>query len=136
MFTVSKTFTFCYGHRLLHDAGRCGRLHGHTARATFALASATLDERGMVVHFERLKETVGEWIREHFDHALLLCRADPIAPALRGIGEPYFEMDENPTAEHIARLLYEVAKGYDLPVTGVEVWESETSRAAYAPARD
>jgi 6-pyruvoyltetrahydropterin/6-carboxytetrahydropterin synthase len=132
MFTVSKTFSLCYGHRLLHDSGRCRHLHGHSGRATFVLASDGVDERGMVVHFDKLKETVGAWIYENLDHALLLCREDPIVPALASLGERFFAMDENPTAENIARMLFGVAKGFGLPVASVAVWESETAAATYA----
>ena len=135
MFTVSKTFIFCYGHRLMGDAGRCGRLHGHTARATFVLQSGALDERGMVVHFDRLKETVGVWIQAHLDHTLMLHRQDPIAGALEGLGENFFAMDENPTAEHLAQLLFRMVEDFGLPIASVDVWESETSRATYAPER-
>jgi len=128
-FTVSKTFTFCYGHRLMGDEGRCRHLHGHTGRATFVLASDGLDERGMVVHFDRLKETLGVWIADNLDHSMLLKQDDPAAKALGDAGERFFPMKDNPTAENIARMLYETAKGFDLPVASVEVWESESSKA-------
>ncbi len=132
MYTVSKTFSFCYGHRLLRDAGRCRHLHGHTAAATFTLGSRALDAQGMVVHFDRLKETVGRWISENLDHTLLLCREDPLAAALTAAGERFRELDQNPTAENIARLLFDSAAGFDLPVVSVEVWESETAKAVYS----
>ena len=38
---------------------------------------------------------------------MLLCRDDPIVPVLQRAGEPVFVMDVNPTAENIARLIYE-----------------------------
>ncbi|MFA4874987.1 MAG: 6-carboxytetrahydropterin synthase [bacterium] len=131
MFTVSKTFTFCYGHRLLNDQGRCGRLHGHTARATFVLGSDALDERGMVIHFDRLKETMGKWIAENLDHTTLLCKDDPLAAALEGAGEPFRKLDVNPTAENLAKMLFDLAKESRLPIFKVELWESETSKATY-----
>ena len=131
MFTVSKNFSFCYGHRLMRDAGRCRHLHGHTATVTFVLGSDALDERGMVVHFDRLKETVGSWIREHLDHTLLLCREDPLATMLEKTGERFVALEQNPTAENIARLLFEKARSFDLPIVRVEVWESATAKASY-----
>ena len=132
MYTVSKTFTFCYGHRLLRDEGKCRHLHGHTGRATFILGSDGLDEKGMVFHFDRLKETIGTWIAENLDHTMLLNRDDPIAASLREEGERFREMDANPTAENIARMLFNAARKFELPVVGVEVWESETSKATYS----
>jgi 6-pyruvoyltetrahydropterin/6-carboxytetrahydropterin synthase len=129
MFTVTKTFSFCYGHRLLRDEGKCRHLHGHTGKATFTLGSEKLDENGMVFHFDRLKETIGRWISENLDHTLLLRRDDPMAEALRQNGERFCEVEQNPTAENIAAMLLDQAKRFELPVVRVEVWESETSKA-------
>lgn len=130
--TVSKTFSFCYGHRLMGDPGRCRHLHGHTAKVAFTLERGELDENGMVVHFDRLKETIGCWIDENLDHRMLLCDRDPIAATLKDAGERLFEMKENPTAENIAMMLYELAKKFNLPIAKVEVWESETSKASFS----
>jgi 6-pyruvoyltetrahydropterin/6-carboxytetrahydropterin synthase len=130
-YTVSKTFSFCYGHRLLNDPGRCGHLHGHTARATFVMEGCKLDECGMVVHFDRLKETLGSWIDGHLDHWLLLAHDDPLAGILSQAGERLFLMQVNPTAENIARILFDKAREFGLPILRVEVWESESSKATY-----
>jgi len=131
MFTISKTFTFCYGHRLIGDKGKCRHLHGHTARASFTLGSQSIDEMGMVVHFDRLKETIGRWIEENLDHSMLLCNRDPIAPRLREAGERFMELKDNPTAENIAKMLFDRATEFGLPIMKVEVWESETSKASF-----
>ena len=133
MYTVSKTFSFCYGHRLLNDDGRCRHLHGHTARATLTLGSKDLDSKGMVCHFDRLKETIGKWINENFDHTLLLSKDDPLVALLEGEGEKLRTLSANPTAEMLAKTLFDVASEFALPIVSVDVWESETSRATYAP---
>jgi 6-pyruvoyltetrahydropterin/6-carboxytetrahydropterin synthase len=132
MFTVTKTFPFCYGHRLLRDEGKCRHLHGHTAKAAFSFVNDSLDSRGMVVHFDRIKETIGAWIAQNLDHAMLLCRDDPMAKRLDEAGERFYKMGENPTAENIAKMLFTVAKDFGFPVLSVEVWESETAKATYS----
>ena len=38
MYRVSKSVSFCYGHRLLNYQGKCQHLHGHNARAVITLA--------------------------------------------------------------------------------------------------
>jgi len=129
MYTVSKTFSFSYGHRLLNDEGRCRNLHGHTGRATIVLARDTLDTSGMVCHFDRLKETIGAWIHDHLDHTLLLNKEDPLTTLLAGAGEPFLATEGNPTAERIAELILERARAFELPVHAVDVWESESSKA-------
>jgi 6-pyruvoyltetrahydropterin/6-carboxytetrahydropterin synthase len=40
-------------------------------------------------------------------------------------------MDENPTAENIAKLIYRHAREQSLPVTEVRLWETPSSFAAY-----
>jgi len=135
MYSVSKTFHFCYGHRLLGDQHKCRHLHGHAGKATFILEGERLDEKGMLIHFDRLKENVGQWIADHLDHTMLLFQDDPIVPILEGMGERIFKMDRHPTSENIAELLFQVAIRYELPVVKVEFWESENAMASYEKER-
>jgi len=123
MYQVSKSVSFCYGHRLLNYTGKCQHLHGHNARAVITLESKVLDERGMVEDFSEVKRLVWSWLDEEIDHTLLLQNA----------GERVMVTDENPTAEVIARMIYEFVADKGYPVTGVTLWETETSFASYRP---
>ena len=134
MFSVTRELTFCYGHRLLDYGGKCRHLHGHNGRAVITLAAAALDDLGMVMDFTRLKRVVGAWIDENLDHKMLLHRADPVLPLLRQLGEPFFVLDVNPTAENIARLIFDFTAGQGFPVVEVKLWETESCYAAYGPA--
>jgi 6-pyruvoyltetrahydropterin/6-carboxytetrahydropterin synthase len=134
MFRVSREFEFCYGHRLLNYDGKCRHLHGHNGRALVTLEARDLDARGMLVDFAEIKRTVGRFIDDNLDHTMLLCRDDPILPILREMNERVFEMDVNPTAENIARLIYEHVKGQGLPVVEVLLWETEHCVSTYSPA--
>jgi 6-pyruvoyltetrahydropterin/6-carboxytetrahydropterin synthase len=40
-------------------------------------------------------------------------------------------MEDNPTAENIARLIYQQARAQGLPVCEVRLWETPTSFATY-----
>ena len=131
MYSVTRTIEFCYGHRLLHYQGKCRYLHGHNGRVEIELGSERLDARGMVRDFEEIKRTIQTWIDRELDHKMLLHRADPAVPLLRRLGEPVFLLDVNPTAEAIAQLIFEYAASQGLPVTGVRVWETARSVAAY-----
>ncbi len=133
MYQVSKSVSFCYGHRLLNYTGKCQHLHGHNARAVITLESKVLDERGMVEDFSEVKRLVWSWLDEEIDHTLLLHRDDPVLPVLQSAGERVMVTDENPTAEVIARMIYEFVAGKGYPVTGVTLWETETSHASYRP---
>jgi 6-pyruvoyltetrahydropterin/6-carboxytetrahydropterin synthase len=131
MYRVTREIEFCYGHRLLNYSGKCQHLHGHNARAVIALEAPTLDARGMLVDFLDIKRQVQRWIDENLDHTMLLGRDDPILPVLREHGERVFVMDCNPTAENIARLIFEHAAAAGLPVAEVVLWETESCHAAY-----
>jgi len=133
MFRVTREIAFCYGHRLLNYEGKCRHLHGHNGRAVITLEGPALDGRGMLVDFAEIKRKVQVWIDENLDHTMLLCRQDPLLPVLLERGERVFVMESNPTAENIARLIYERARDAGLPVTQVVLWETEHCCSTYAP---
>ncbi len=134
MYRVTREIEFCYGHRLLNYEGKCRHLHGHNGRAVITLQGPGLDQCGMLVDFGEIKRKVQQWIDENLDHNMLLCRDDPLLPVLRDCGERVFVMDCNPTAENIARLIYEQAREAGLPIVEVVLWETEHCCSAYAPA--
>ncbi|RLS46182.1 MAG: 6-carboxytetrahydropterin synthase [Planctomycetota bacterium] len=131
MFRVTKEIDFCYGHRLLNYDGKCKHLHGHNGKAVIVLEGAQLDHRGMVVDFSDIKKHVAGWIDANLDHRMILHEADPIVPILQDLGEPMFIVSENPTAESIAKLIYDFAKSHRLPVKEVSLWETFNSYATY-----
>jgi 6-pyruvoyltetrahydropterin/6-carboxytetrahydropterin synthase len=133
MFRVSREIDFCYGHRLLNYDGKCKYLHGHNGRAIITIESASLDERGMVLDFSEIKRVVSSWIDEQLDHRMLLHRSDPVVPLLQQMGEPLFLMDENPTAENIARLIFEFTATHGFPIVECQLWETPRCYATYRP---
>jgi 6-pyruvoyltetrahydropterin/6-carboxytetrahydropterin synthase len=135
MFHVTREIYFCYGHRLIDYEGKCRHLHGHNGKAVITLRADALDSRGMVFDFSEIKRSVSAWIDETLDHRMILHRDDPAVPSLQDLGEPLFLVDFNPTAENIARLIYERAKAVGLPVTEVELWETPQCCAAYCPEK-
>jgi 6-pyruvoyltetrahydropterin/6-carboxytetrahydropterin synthase len=134
MYRVTREFDFCYGHRLVQYEGKCRHLHGHNGRAVIVLEAGTLDHRGMLVDFGDIKRQVQRWVDENLDHNMLLCRDDPLLPVLQEQGERVFVMDDNPTAENIARLIFEQARATGLPVVEVRLWETPNCYASYRDA--
>jgi 6-pyruvoyltetrahydropterin/6-carboxytetrahydropterin synthase len=132
MYRVTREIDFCYGHRLINYAGKCRHLHGHNGRALIVLAGDALDERGMLVDFTDIKTKVQSWIDENLDHNMLLCKDDPMLPVLRAHGERVYVMDENPTAENIARLIHDHAVAAGLPVVEVTLWETDRCYATFS----
>jgi 6-pyruvoyltetrahydropterin/6-carboxytetrahydropterin synthase len=131
MYRVTREIHFCYGHRLLNYDGKCRHLHGHNGRAVIALETPELDALGMVMDFARIKRVVSNWIEETLDHKMLLHRDDPALPFLHELGEPVYVLNVNPTAENIARLIYDFTASQGFPVVEVQLWETENCYATY-----
>ena len=131
MFRVSQEIEFCYGHRLLNYDGKCRYLHGHNGKAVIMLEGQQLDQRGMLVDFSDIKKSVAGWIDAHLDHRMILNVADPVVPMLQAQHEPLHLITENPTAENIAKLIYEYAHSQGFPVVEVILWETFKSYATY-----
>jgi len=128
---VTKEIHFCYGHRLLNYDGKCRHLHGHNGKVEIEVVSEKLDSRGMVIDFGDINKVVKTWIDQELDHKMLLCKEDPLLKVLQNLHEPCFVMNENPTAENIAKLIYDYAASQGMTVSEVRLWETETSFASY-----
>ncbi|MBX7073733.1 MAG: 6-carboxytetrahydropterin synthase [Pirellulales bacterium] len=134
MFRVTREIDFCYGHRLLNYEGKCRHLHGHNGVAVIAIESEGLDHRGMVLDFSDIKNVVSRWIDDTLDHRMILCRRDPAVKVLQELGEPLFLIDDNPTAENIAKLIFDFTAAQKFPVVEVRLWETPRCFATYAPS--
>ncbi len=135
MYKVTKELEFCYGHRLMDYVGKCQHLHGHNGKLAIELSAERLDRRGMVRDFNDMKHRIQTWIDANLDHKMILRKGDPAIVLLNKLGEPMFVMDENPTAEGLAKLLYEAVRTLGFPVTSVTLWETPQSFATYHPTR-
>lgn len=133
MFSVSREIEFCYGHRLLNYEGKCRHLHGHNGKAVITLEASALDKRGMVFDFAEIGRVVSHWIDEHLDHRVILHRDDPAVPVLQQMGEAVYLLNGNPTAENLAKLIFDFATQQGFPVVEVRVWETPRCFAAYCP---
>ena len=132
MYKVKKTFHLAYGHRLLNYKGKCENLHGHNGVVEVSIKAAELNDEKMVMDFTELGAKVKTWLDDNLDHKVILAKADPLAALLAAQGQKCFLTEENPTAEVLARLIYEAArKDLGLPVSKVAFWETPTSAAAY-----
>jgi 6-pyruvoyltetrahydropterin/6-carboxytetrahydropterin synthase len=134
-FKVTKRIDFCYGHRLLDYDGKCRHLHGHNGLLEVDVAASTLDNLGMVVDFARVKDLVKGWVDKNLDHRMVLCKRDPMVAILRDMQEPLYLMDENPTAENIAKHVFDRVGEMGLRLSEVRLWETPDSFAVYKDDR-
>lgn len=115
------------GHRVYGHENKCAHAHGH--RYVFfitAQAEQSLDAVGRVIDFSVLKEKVGGWIDENWDHGFILWERDPACDfmtqfPLNGEKQKLFKLPYNPTAENLAFYLLKVVCPAVLAGTGVSV---------------
>lgn len=118
-YEIEKQFHFSSSHVLegLPETHPCGRLHGHNYIAVFVLGSDVLNDVGFVVDYREL-DRIKHYIDNNLDHRHL---------------NDIFSF--NPTAENIAKFLYDKTK-YDIGMKEIiEVRISETPKtwASYRP---
>ncbi|MDH6307200.1 6-pyruvoyltetrahydropterin/6-carboxytetrahydropterin synthase [Dysgonomonas sp. PFB1-18] len=115
MYKISKQFSFSASHILegLPQEHPCSRLHGHNYVVTVHLRSEHLNEVGFIKDYREL-DNVKRYIDEKLDHRHL----NDVLPL-------------NPTAENMAKYLYDVFKK-DIPeLYAVEVSETPKTSAIY-----
>jgi 6-pyruvoyltetrahydropterin/6-carboxytetrahydropterin synthase len=127
-------------HRIPRHESKCAAFHGHRYAAELTCL-APLDDRGRVIDFSVVKERVGGWIDDNWDHTAILQRDDPdpaiqlLAASNAGYGRPVYWMDVPPTAEQLAAELARIAQGL-LADTGVKlvrvrIWETPNGSAEW-----
>ncbi len=135
MFTDRIELIFDAGHRLLKYTGKCESPHGHTFKAEIMLTSENIDKMGFVLDFVELRDTIGAWVEHNWDHAFLLNDQDEeLLQALNSLKNKkiFTFKNENPTAEVIAKYLYNHVKPiYGNLVSKVRIWESPHQYAEY-----
>jgi 6-pyruvoyltetrahydropterin/6-carboxytetrahydropterin synthase len=126
-------------HRIPRHESKCRAFHGHRYAAEITCRAETLDALGRVVDFGVIKERVGSWIDQHWDHTAILMNGDPeagpLAEANARLGRPVYWLNAPPTAENLVVELAEVA-GRLLADTGVRVvairlWETPNGTAEW-----
>lgn len=116
MYEIAIEETFDSAHCLRDYEGNCRRLHGHTYKVRASFRFTALNEYGMAMDFRRAKGILKQ-ATDYLDHQY--------------INELPEFTTQNPTAENIARFLYERIKADCQELYSVTVWETPTSCATY-----
>jgi 6-pyruvoyltetrahydropterin/6-carboxytetrahydropterin synthase len=133
--TCTRRIQFCAGHRVQGHENKCRNLHGHNYVAFFDAEAEELDDLGRVVDFSVLKQRLGGWIEEHWDHGFIVGEDDrELRDLLAAAETKVYVLPMNPTAEWMADyLLYDVAPrvldGTGVRVRRVVLWETENCYA-------
>lgn len=121
--TCTRRLEFDAAHRVMEHESKCKYLHGHRYVVEATFRAESLDAQGRIVDFGVIKERLGSWIDEKWDHTAILNEADKaIGAALeQATGQTVYYLPYNPTAENIARYLLErVCPGMFSPRDGLE----------------
>lgn len=91
MWQISKSFDFCYGHRVwsqeliegFSEDSKCAcrHLHGHNATVNIYLTADELNAQGMVTDFKHLG-WFKKWLDSYIDHKFIVDINDPLLTKL------------------------------------------------------
>lgn len=117
MYTIKKEFTFEASHRLtgLREDHPCMRVHGHSYIIILTLKASNLDKDGFVLDYRNLDQ-FKKWVDDLLDHQHL----NNILPG-------------QPSAENIAKWIYDLWKGVIPYLKAVTVKETQKTSATYEP---
>lgn len=135
--TCTRKIHFCAGHRVMNHESKCATAHGHNYYAHIFAEADSLDSIGRVIDFSVLKEEIGGWIDEFWDHNFLVYEKDEeMIRALLSVSrkkEPFI-CPFNPTAENMAKYLLneicpQMLAGKNVVVTRVIIFETDNCYA-------
>ncbi len=116
MYRVSVRYHFDAAHFLRSYPGKCSQLHGHRWVAEVMVKGEELDELGMLVDFGLIKTELNKALTE-LDHRL--------------INEHAYFQSVNPTAENLARYLFEQLRAASPGLERVSVYETPDAWAEF-----
>lgn len=117
MYTLSVKDTFDAAHYLRNYNGKCANLHGHTWTVKVEFQYEYL-VGGMGKDFIKLKKILKDIINI-LDHT--------------NLNDNIFLQGKNPTAENIAKRVYDDIVGQTMAVKSVTIWETSNSECRYEP---
>ena len=155
MITATRRIQFCSGHRVYEHGSKCRHLHGHNYVVFLKAVAPQLDKLGMVIDFGVLKEKIGSWIDQKWDHGFIIFDDDQAAmvaikwfetaensqlPSGQSFTQKVYGLPYNPTAENLAKYLLWISNDSLLEGTGVRlcevtIWETENCFATVTEAQ-
>lgn len=131
MISAVRQIGFDAGHRVYGHESKCATFHGHRYTAEIYCRAKGLDDLGRVIDFGVIKERIGSWIDQQWDHAMIIWAKDPDLTKIQACSgfKPVFVTDFNPTAENMADFLLRIISPQLLHDSTVEVhkirlWET------------
>lgn len=133
---ITRVFGIDMGHRLVKHESKCRNVHGHRYTIEVSCRGLTkLDEVGRVIDFGAIKDIVGKWLDDVFDHGFVAEDGDPIIDFLRSHDQKTVVIDCPPTVENLVELWFngaaELLANVGILVTRVKAYETPNCWAEY-----
>jgi 6-pyruvoyltetrahydropterin/6-carboxytetrahydropterin synthase len=131
MITCTRRIEFDAAHRIMNHESKCKMLHGHRYVLEATFVAKELDSLGRVIDFGKVKEMLGAWIDNNLDHNTILAIADKNLgeKISQTTGQEIYYINENPTAENIAKHILEeiipqIFYGHEVNCVGIKLYET------------
>jgi 6-pyruvoyltetrahydropterin/6-carboxytetrahydropterin synthase len=131
MIICVRKIEFDSAHRLINHESKCRMLHGHRYVVEASFCAKKLDDVGRVIDFGVIREVLGSWIDEHFDHNTILSIADKKLgeEISKSTQQKIYYLPNNPTAENIAKHLLEeicpkIFSDFDAECVAIKLYET------------
>lgn len=108
MISCTRRIEFDAAHRVLEHESKCKLLHGHRYVIEITFIDENLDKLGRVIDFGTVKDILGKWIDDNWDHNTIFnIRDKKLGDFIEATtGQQIYYLDENPTAENMAKHLF------------------------------
>lgn len=135
MYLINKEIEFDAGHRVPLHESKCHNPHGHRYRVVARIVGELITEgpeSGMVRDFSIIKKLLTERVHDKYDHGFIVHEQDnELIDLFDAMGWKTVIVPFYPTAECLAKEIYDDLV-LELPgLYNVEVWETPTSCATY-----
>jgi 6-pyruvoyltetrahydropterin/6-carboxytetrahydropterin synthase len=131
MIICTRRLEFDSAHRVMEHESKCKMLHGHRYVVEASFGADELDKIGRVIDFGVIREILGKWIDDNFDHTTILFEKDQnLGENISKItGQKIYYMKSNPTAENIAKHLLEeicpkIFINFDAECVAIKLYET------------
>ncbi|MFT6332675.1 MAG: 6-pyruvoyltetrahydropterin/6-carboxytetrahydropterin synthase [Lentimonas sp.] len=136
MISCTRNIEFDAAHRIINHQSKCKMLHGHRYKIEATFVAKELDNLGMVIDFGIIKEILGGWIDENWDHNTILNKKDhELGQQIAKVtGQEIYYLEVNPTAEEMASYLFkeicpELFASYNISCLEIKLYETPNCHA-------
>lgn len=148
---IQKEIEFDAGHRVPLHASKCRNPHGHRYKVVAHIEGELImvgPESGMVRDFSAVKELLTTYAHDRYDHGFIVYEGDSemreafgihdfmedydgLSPWINKYGFKIIVVPFYPTAECLARSIYDSIKPVLHNLIKIDLWETPTSMASY-----